>query len=87
MDSLFFYAALGGAILILIYGAVQIRRRYPFTRAEWKSIKAGLDDVEAGRAKPIEQVRAELRDEADKRERERIQKREVCSDKSHWRSE
>lgn len=82
-----FYAALGGAILILIYGCIQMRRWYPFTRAELKSIKARLDDVEAGRAKPIEQVRAELRNEAGARERERIQKQEVCSDKSHWRSE
>jgi hypothetical protein len=80
MDNVFFCVALGGAIFILIYGGLQIRRRYPLTRAELKSIKAGLKDVEAGRTKPIEQVRAEMR------ERERIRHGEACSDKSHWRN-
>jgi predicted transcriptional regulator len=52
--------------------------RNGLTRSEHKAIKAGLKDAEAGRTKPLEQVRAELR------ERERLRRGEVCSDKSHW---
>ena len=28
-DEIFFYAAIGGAILILIYGGIQIMRKFP----------------------------------------------------------
>lgn len=52
--------------------------RNNLSRSELKAIRAGLADVQAGRTKPLEQIRAELR------ERERIKKQEVCSDKSHW---
>lgn len=48
MDHLLFYVVFGGAALILIYGGIQIRRRYPrikhteeprgFTETEWREI-------------------------------------------------
>lgn len=77
MNSILFYLSFGGAALILIYGGIQIMRKYPrlkqppeprgFIEAEWVQITKQNEEW-CGR---------EL-------ERERIQKQEVCSDKSHW---
>lgn len=53
--------------------------------SEFKQIRAGLADVEAGRTKPLDEVRQEL--EWKRIERERIRRQEVCSDKSHWKSD
>lgn len=78
MDSILFYLAFGGATSILIYGGIQLARRYPriqqppeprgYTEEEWRQI---VRDNEQWCAT----------------ERERIQKQEVCSDKSHWKSQ
>lgn len=71
MGDGFFYIAIGGAILILLFGGIRIMRRYP-------------------RIQKVQEQRAFTQtDEAwpgQKVERERIQKQEVCSDKSHWHS-
>jgi len=99
MSDAFFYATIGGAIMILIYGGLQIVRRYPrvqktvadhdehlyaVAQRAWetgKPVVGTVDDAgnltmcEDGAAWPDIEV-----------ERERIKKREVCSDKSHWRS-
>lgn len=52
--------------------------RNGLSRSELKAIREGLEDAAAGRTKPLEQIRAELK------ERERIRRSEACSDESYW---
>lgn len=81
----------GVVSFIIFYGlglltAEYVRRRNKLLRSEMKAIQAGLADVAAGRTTPLEEVRQEMRNKWKATERERIQKQEVCSDKSHWKS-
>lgn len=69
MDDIFLHVALGGAILILIYGGVRITQRYPRIK----------------RTKPLDQIREEARSQWEATERERIRAGQACSDKTHWR--
>jgi hypothetical protein len=97
-DPYFASGLLGGAIWCLVMRAIwdvlaaSLRDfldewRNGLSRGELKAIKAGLSEVNYGLTVPLEEVRQRLRDETLERERKRIQKQEVCSDKSHWRSE
>lgn len=73
----FFILAFGGAALIMIYGAIQIMRRYP--RIPQPLEPRGLTEAEWGEITQQNEAWC-----GQQRERERIQKREVCSDKNHW---
>lgn len=55
----------------------------------WWGIRIARDEKKLkhdGPTVPLEEIRQRLRDETLERERERIQKQEACSEKSHWRS-
>lgn len=88
MDALY-YLALGGAVLIMVYGGIQIMRRYPRIRQPqpegdehlytvahrvWETGNTVVGSVDEAGNFTMREI-----------ERERIQKQEVCSDKSHWR--